>query len=53
MARYMHSDVSFDDYLEAGGWRGYAQKVAEDAFLIDARSWPLQNLLDAEQARIG
>jgi hypothetical protein len=26
----MLSDLSFDNYLEAGGWRGYAQK---DAYL--------------------
>lgn len=54
MARYMLSDLSFDDYLEAGGWRGYAQKAAKDAFVTEARTWlePLQKMLDAEQARL-
>jgi hypothetical protein len=54
MARYMLSDLSFDDYLEAGGWRGYAQKVAKDAFITEARSWlePLQKMLDTEQTRL-
>jgi hypothetical protein len=28
----MLSDLSFDNNVEAGGWRGYAQKVAKDAF---------------------
>src|SRR5262249_27979663 len=39
MARYMLSDLSFDDYLRAGGWRGYAHKAAKDAFVTEARSW--------------
>jgi len=54
MARYMLSDLSFDDYLRAGGWRGYAQKAAKDAFVTEARSWlaPLQQMLDAEEARL-
>ena len=54
MARYMLSDLSFDNYLEAGGWRGYAQQAAKDAFLTEARSWlePLQEMLEAEQARL-
>jgi len=54
MARYMLSDLSFDDYLRAGGWRGYAQKAAKDAFVGEARSWlePLQQMLDAEEARL-
>ena len=54
MARYMLSDLSFDDYLEAGGWRGYAQKAAKDAFITEALTWlePLQEMLDAEQARL-
>ena len=54
MARYMLSDLSFDDYLRAGGWRGYAQKAAKDAFVTEARSWlaPLQQMLDAEQTRL-
>jgi hypothetical protein len=48
------SDLSFDDYLEAGGWGGYAQKVAKDAFVTGARTWlePLQKMLDIEQARL-
>jgi len=47
MARYMLSDLSFDDYLRAGGWRGYAQKAAKNAFVTEARSWlaPLQQML--------
>jgi hypothetical protein len=50
----MLSDLSFDDYLRAGGWRGYAQKAAKDAFVAEARSWlePLQQMLDAEEARL-
>ena len=54
MARYMLSDLSFDDYLRAGGWRGYAQRAAKDAFVTEARSWlaPLQQMLDAEQTRL-
>jgi len=54
MARYMLSDLSFDDYLEAGGWRGYAQKAAKDAVVTEARSWlePLQEMLEVEQARL-
>jgi hypothetical protein len=54
MARYMLSDLSFDDYLRAGGWRGYAQRAAKDAFVSEARSWlePLQQMLDAEEARL-
>ena len=42
----MLSDLSFDDYLEAGGWRGDAQKVAKDAFVTEARTWlePLQKM---------
>src|SRR5215472_1727944 len=39
MARYMLSDLSFDDYLRAGGWRGYTQRPAKDAFVTEARSW--------------
>jgi hypothetical protein len=54
MAGYMVSDLSFDDYLRAGGWRGYAQKAAKNAFVAEARSWlePLQQMLDAEEARL-
>jgi hypothetical protein len=54
MARYMLTDLSFDDYLRAGGWPGYAQKAAKDAFVTEARSWlaPLQQMLDAEEARL-
>jgi hypothetical protein len=54
MARYMLSDLSLDDYLLAGGWRGYAQKAAKNAFVTEARSWlaPLQQMLDAEEARL-
>jgi len=54
MARYMLSDLSFDDYLEAGGWRGYARKAAKNAFVTEARSWlePLQQMLDTEEARL-
>jgi hypothetical protein len=54
MARYMLSDLSFDDYLRAGGWRGYAQRAAKDAFVCEARSWlePLQQMLDAEEVRL-
>jgi hypothetical protein len=54
MARYMLSDLSFDDYLRAGGWRGCAQKAAKDAFVTEAPSWlaPLQQMLDAEEARL-
>jgi hypothetical protein len=54
MAPCMLSDLSFDNYLEAGGWRGYAQKAAKDAFVTEARSWlgPLQKMLDSEQARL-
>jgi hypothetical protein len=54
MAHYMLSDLSFDDYLRAGGWRGYAQRAAKDAFVREARSWlePLQRMLDAEEARL-
>ena len=54
MARYMVSDLSFDDYLRDGGWRGYAQKAAKDAFVTEARSWlePLEKMLDAEQTRL-
>jgi hypothetical protein len=50
----MLSNLSFDDYLEAGGWRGYAQKAAKDAFITEARSSlePLQKMLDTEQARL-
>jgi hypothetical protein len=50
----MLSNLSFDDYLEAGGWRSYAQKAAKDAFITEARSWlePLQKKLDTEQARL-
>jgi hypothetical protein len=36
----MLSDLSFDNNVEAGGWRGYAQKVAKDAFLPVARRTP-------------
>src|SRR6516165_9432257 len=48
------SEPSFDDYLRAGGWRGYAQKAAKSAFVTEARSWlePLQQMLDAEEARL-
>ena len=54
MARYMLSDLSFDDYLRAGGWRGFAQKAAKNAFVTEARSWlaPLQQMLDAEESRL-
>jgi hypothetical protein len=54
MARYMLSDLSFDDYLRAGGWRGYAQKAAKNAFVAEAHSWlePLEKMLDAEQTRL-
>jgi hypothetical protein len=54
MARYMLSDLSFDDYLRAGGWRGYAQKAAKNAVVTEARSWlaPLQQMLEAEEARL-
>jgi hypothetical protein len=54
MARYMLSDLSFDDYLRAGGWRGCAQKAAKNAFVTEARSWlaPVQQMLDAEEARL-
>jgi len=54
MARYMLSDLSFDDYLEAGGWRGYAQKAAKDAFRYRGAfvARPLEEMLDAEQARL-
>jgi hypothetical protein len=54
MVRYMLSDLSFDDYLRAGGWRGYAQKAAKSAFVTEACSWlePLQQMLDAEEARL-
>jgi hypothetical protein len=54
MARHMLSDLSFDDYLRAGGWRGYAQKTAKNAFVTEARSWlaPLQQMLDAEETRL-
>ena len=33
---------------------GYAQRVAKDAFVSEARSWlePLQQMLDAEEARL-
>jgi hypothetical protein len=31
--RVMLSDLSFDNYLRAGGWRGYAQKAAKDAYV--------------------
>jgi hypothetical protein len=50
----MLSDLSFDDYLRAGGWRGYAQRAAKDAFVTEARSWvePLEKMLDAEQTRL-
>jgi hypothetical protein len=50
----MLSDLSFDDYLRDGGWRGYAQKAAKDAFVTEARSWlePLEKMLDAEQTRL-
>ena len=50
----MLSDLSFDNYLRAGGWRGYAQKAAKDAFVTEARSWlePLEKMLDAEQTRL-
>ena len=50
MARYMLSDLSFDTYLEVGGWRGYARKAAKDAFVTEARSWlePLE-----KNARLG
>jgi hypothetical protein len=54
MPRYMLSNFSFDDYLRAGGWRGYAQKAAKNAFVTEARSWlePLQQALEAEEARL-
>jgi len=54
MARYMLRDLSFDDYLRAGGWRGYAQKAAKNVFVTEARSWlaPLQQMLDAEEGRL-
>jgi hypothetical protein len=54
VARYTLSDLSFDNYLEAGGWRGCAQKAAKDAFVAEARSSlePLKKMLDAEQARL-
>jgi hypothetical protein len=54
MPRYMLSNFSFDDYLRAGGWRGYAQKAAKNAFVTEARSWLelLQQMLDAEEARL-
>jgi hypothetical protein len=54
MACYMLSDLSFDDCLRAGGWRGCAQKAAKNAFVTEARSWlaPLQQMLDAEEARL-
>ena len=50
----MLSDLSFDDYLRAGGWRGHAQKAAKNVFATEARSWlaPLQQMLDAEEARL-
>jgi hypothetical protein len=50
----MLSDLSFDNYLEAGGWRGCAQKAAKDAFVTEARSWlePLQKMLHSEQTRL-
>jgi hypothetical protein len=50
----MLSDLSFDNYLDAGGWRGYAQKAAKDALVTEARSWVgrLQQMLDTEQARL-
>jgi hypothetical protein len=50
----MLSDLSFDDYLRAGGWRGHAQKAAKNAFVTEARSWlaPLEKMLDAEQTRL-
>jgi hypothetical protein len=50
----MLSDLSFDDCLRAGGWRGCAQKAAKNAFVTEARSWlaPLQQMLDAEEARL-
>src|SRR5262249_1285521 len=49
----MLSDPSFDDYLRAGGWRGYAMP-AKSAFVTEARSWleALQQMLDAEEARL-
>jgi hypothetical protein len=54
--RCMLSDPSFDDYLRAGGWRGYAQKAAKSAFVTDneARSWPepLQQMLDARRGTV-
>jgi hypothetical protein len=52
--RHTLNDLSFDNNLGAGGWRGYAQKAAKDAFVTEARSWlePLQKLLDTEQARL-
>ena len=54
MARRTLNDLSFDDYLEAGGWRDHAQRAAKDAFVTEARSWlePLQKLLHSEQARL-
>ena len=54
MARHMLSDLSFDDYLLVGGWRGYAQKAAKNTFVSEARSWlaPLQQMLDSEEARV-
>ena len=50
----MLSDLSFDDYLEAGGWRVYAQRAAKDAFTTEARSWleRLQEMLNAEHKRL-
>jgi len=39
MARYMLSGLSFNDSLRAGGWRGFAQKVAKNAFVTEERSW--------------
>ena len=54
MPRRTLNDLSFDKYLAAGSWRGYAQSAAKDAFVTEARSWlePLQKMLDTEQARL-
>jgi hypothetical protein len=36
MACYVLSDLSFGNYLEDGGWRGYAQKAAKSGFVTEA-----------------
>jgi hypothetical protein len=54
MGRYVLNDHSFNNYLDVGGWRGYAQRAAKDAFVTEARSWlePLEKMLDAERVRL-